>query len=64
MPYISHNKASPTEIPLPNITGIIDNFPSRAYKYNVNPTPFPLILSNKRKTVTFFSFSFVNIWMV
>ena len=30
----------------------------------MNPTPFPSILSNKRKTVTFFSFSFENIWIV
>ena len=30
----------------------------------MNPTPFLSILSNKRKTVTFFSFSFKNIWMV
>ena len=37
---------------------------ARIYKYNVNPTPFPSILSNKRKTVIFFSFSFENIWMV
>ena len=27
---------------------------ARIYKYNVTPTPFPLILSNKRKTPTFF----------